>query len=122
MSDATRTLLEETTDFVEQEKAKTAHTRKPWEVWLQAEWGFRNYWYPAALSRHVGEGGSKHIILLGEEILLTRQNGVLYAVENRCPYRGTRFSSRPCSIPRKRSPAGTIPGALTLRLANCVRS
>ena len=95
MSDATRTLLEETIDFVEQEKAKTAHTRKPWEVWLQAEWGFRNYWYPAALSRHVGEGGSKHIILLGEEILLTRQNGVLYAVENRCPHRGTRFSSRP---------------------------
>ena len=95
MSDATRTLLEETTDFVEQAKTKVTHTKKPWEVWLQAEWGLRNYWYPAGLSRHVGEGGSKHIILLGEEILLTRQNGVLYAVENRCPHRGTRFSSRP---------------------------
>ena len=56
MSEITRTLLEETQDYVEQARAKTARTRKPWQVWLDAEWGFRNYWYPAALSRHLGEG------------------------------------------------------------------
>lgn len=95
MSELTRALLEETQGYVEQARAKAAATRKPWQTWLDAEWGFRNYWYPAALSRHLGEGEAKGIQLLGEEILLTRQNGKARALEDRCAHRGIRFSTRP---------------------------
>ena len=86
MSDVTRDLLEETQDFVEQAKARVVKARKPWQTWLDAEWGLRNYWYPASLSRHLAEGESKGIQLLGEEILLTRQNGRIHAIEDRCPH------------------------------------
>ena len=87
---------------MEQAKVKAARAKKPWQVWLNAEWGFRNYWYPAALSRHLGEGDAKGIELLGEEILITRQNGKVHALEDRCPHRGIRFSARRrCSTPRK---------------------
>ena len=95
MSELTRALLEETQGYVEQARAKAAATRKPWQTWLDAEWGFRNYWYPAALSRHLSEGEAKGVQLLGEEILLTRQNGNVRALEDRCPHRGIRFSTRP---------------------------
>ncbi len=95
MTDVTRNLLEETQDYVEQARAKAAKAKKPWQNWLDAEWGFRNHWYPAALSRDFAEGESTAIQLLGEEVLITRQNGKIHALEDRCPHRGTRFSSRP---------------------------
>jgi carbazole 1,9a-dioxygenase terminal dioxygenase component len=69
--------------------------KRPWERWIQASLGFRNYWYPAALSHHVRDGGSLSATLLGEEILLVRQEGRIFAVEDRCVHRGARFSKRP---------------------------
>ncbi len=69
--------------------------KKPWQRWLEAELGFRNYWYPAALSRHLSEGEARAVQLLGEEILLTRQGGRVYAIEDRCCHRGVRFSKKP---------------------------
>ena len=95
MNDVTRDLLEETQGHVEQAKAKAAKAKKPWQTWIDAELGFRNHWYPASLGRHIKEGEAIGIILLGEDILVTRQNGKIHALENRCPHRGTRFSSRP---------------------------
>lgn len=92
MPDTTRTLLKETESYV---RPDAARAKKPWQVWLDAELGLRNYWYPAALSHHVAEGRAKAVTLLGEEILLTRQDGRLYAVEDRCCHRGVRFSARP---------------------------
>lgn len=92
MSGTERALIDQTIDFVNEEKISP---RKPWQVWIDAELGFRDYWYPAALSRHLAEGQSKAIALLGEPILLTRQNGRVYALEDRCPHRGIRFSARP---------------------------
>ena len=53
MSEITRTLLEETQDYVKQAKAKEAQAKKPWQVWLDAEWWFPDYWYPAALCRRI---------------------------------------------------------------------
>lgn len=94
MSDVTKTLLDETTDYVESAE-KRPDRKKPWQAWLDAELGFRNHWYPAALSRDVPAGGAKKVEILGEEILLTRQKGKIKAVEDRCPHRGIRFSSRP---------------------------
>lgn len=95
MGDVEKTLLEETADWVDEERAKTERTKKPWDVWIDAELGLRNHWYPAALSRQIDEGDCKAVTLLGEEILLTRQAGTLYALEDRCPHRGVRFSARP---------------------------
>lgn len=94
MADVTTTLHRETEDQVEQPKSKTG-VKKPWQTWLDAELGFRNYWYPAALSRNLAEGDTQTVQLLGEEILLTRQEGRVRALEDRCPHRGIRFSSRP---------------------------
>lgn len=93
MSDLTKTLLDETLGHVEQ--AKVPKAKKPWQPWLDAELGFRNYWYPAQLTRNLTEGEALAITLLGEEILLTRQNGKLYGLEDRCCHRGIRFSARP---------------------------
>ena len=95
MGDVERTLLEETAAWVDEEKAKTKKTKKPWDVWIDAELGLRNHWYPAALSRDIEDEGFKGIKLLGEDILLVRQAGTLYALEDRCPHRGVRFSARP---------------------------
>lgn len=92
MTDLTNELAEQTDSHVD--KAKTAR-RKPWQTWLDAELGFRDYWYPAALSTHVKEGEVKAVKLLGEDILLTRREGRLFAIEDRCCHRGVRFSKRP---------------------------
>ncbi|MFT5133786.1 MAG: phenylpropionate dioxygenase-like ring-hydroxylating dioxygenase large terminal subunit, partial [Gammaproteobacteria bacterium] len=86
MNDVTKDLLDETQGYVEQAKAKAAKSKKPWQTWIDAEWGFRNHWYPASLGRHVNEGEAIGIELLGEEILVTRQNGKIHALENRCPH------------------------------------
>ncbi len=94
MPDVTRTLLDETQQHVDEPRSRDT-SRKPWQAWLDAEWGFRNYWYPAALTRQIAEGGHLKITLLGEEILLTRQKGTLRALEDRCAHRGVRFSARP---------------------------
>lgn len=91
-SGTTQHLIDTTLEIVEDVKDRP---KKPWQLWIDAELGLRNYWYPAALSRHVAERGSHAIKLLGEDILLTRQNGKVFAVEDRCPHRGVPFSKRP---------------------------
>ena len=67
---------------------------RPWQPWIDAEWGFRNHWCLALISRDLPEGKHKAVQLLGKDILVTRQNGFVKAVEDRCPHRGIRFSSR----------------------------
>lgn len=67
----------------------------PWKVWLDAELGFRNHWYPVDASRNFRNGEPRTRKLLGEDILFVRRNGRLYAIEDRCPHRGSRFSVRP---------------------------
>jgi phenylpropionate dioxygenase-like ring-hydroxylating dioxygenase large terminal subunit len=64
--------------------------RRDWGTWPRYEaavLGFRNYWYPVLWSREVG----KHpvpVTLLGEKIMLVRDNGRVYALHDRCPHRG----------------------------------
>lgn len=83
---------------VKVEGAIAATAEKPWQRWLDAALGFRNHWYPAIPSRSVPEGGHKVLKLLGEDILYLRRAGRLYAVEDRCAHRGTRFSKRPLTL------------------------
>lgn len=71
---------------------------KPWQKWLDAGLGLRNYWYPTLPSRDIAEGGHKVLKLLGEDILYLRRKGRLYAIEDRCAHRGARFSARPLTF------------------------
>ncbi len=54
--------------------------------------GFRNYWYPACLSREVKERRPVAMKLLGDEIVFLRRQGQVYALADECPHRGTRLS------------------------------
>ena len=96
MTDVTQQLLRDTQEHVDEEKRRVEKMgNRPWQPWIDAEWGFRNHWYPALLGRDVPEGKHQAVQLLGEDILVTRQNGSVRAIEDRCPHRGIRFSSRP---------------------------
>lgn len=75
--------------------ADRPQAEKPWAKWLEAELGFRNHWYPVEASRNIPDNGHKAIKLLGEDILFLRRAGKVYAIEDRCSHRGTRFSMRP---------------------------
>lgn len=87
-------LAEQTRDQIDTAEAPPRRAR-PWQRYLEADLGLREYWYPAALSTALPEGGTHVVKMLGEEILLVRKNDRLYAVEDRCAHRGTRFSERP---------------------------
>ncbi len=92
MAEIVKELIDSTEEFVSEKE--TLHKR-PWQKWIDAELGFRNYWYIGALSGQVPEGGVKTVQMLGEDILLTRRGGEVYAIEDRCCHRGARISKRP---------------------------
>jgi len=60
--------------------------------------GFRNYWYPALKSRSVGRKPQR-VTLLGENIVLFREGGQLFALRDRCAHRGARLSRGRCVFP-----------------------
>lgn len=60
--------------------------------------GFRNYWYPILMAGDVGNR-PRAVTLLGEQIVLFRDGGKLYALEDRCPHRGIRLSAGGCKFP-----------------------
>lgn len=72
-----------------------------WPVYNSATLGFRNFWYPVQWAGQVGEKPVT-ITLLGEKIVLVRDNGVVRALHDRCPHRGV-----PLSLGRRQFP-GTI--------------
>lgn len=91
-----RQLAEATRGEVDREKVVAEpRRRRPWQRWIEAEYGLRDYWYPAAYSREVAEGQVLSRKLLGEDILLVRKNERVFAVADRCAHRGSRFSERP---------------------------
>lgn len=57
--------------------------------------GFRNYWYPALASWQVRKKPAA-FKLLGEEVVLYRDGGKLYALQDRCAHRGARLSMGKC--------------------------
>lgn len=95
VSDLNTELASETRAYVEQ-LAPRRH--RPWQRWIDAELGFRGYWYPAMRSIDLAEGAAVPITILDEEILVVRHGDRLFAVENRCAHRGTRFSERPLML------------------------
>ena len=68
--------------------------RQDWSTWPHynaARAGFRGYWYPVVLSSHVGDRPVR-VTLLGEDIVVVRDKGTVYALANRCPHRGVPLS------------------------------
>lgn len=57
--------------------------------------GFRNYWNPILPAAEVGRK-PKPVRLLNEDIVLYRDAGKLFALEDRCPHRGVRLSLGSC--------------------------
>jgi phenylpropionate dioxygenase-like ring-hydroxylating dioxygenase large terminal subunit len=70
--------------------------RQDWAIWPRYEaaaLGFREYWYPVAWARKVKE--RRHpiqVVALGRKIMLKREQGVVYALHDRCPHRGVPLS------------------------------
>ena len=47
--------------------------------------GFRNYWYPACLSKEVTVKKPRPMKLLGDEVVFYRRNDKAYALADECP-------------------------------------
>lgn len=69
--------------------------QKPWQRYLDAELGLRNYWYPALFSREIAEGDTQTATICGERLYFRRVDGKVLCVEDRCLHRGVPFSARP---------------------------
>ena len=68
--------------------------RRDWANWPRYEaavLGFRDYWYPVTWSRKVTKKPLA-ITLGGEQIMLIRDAGTVYALHDRCPHRGVPLS------------------------------
>ena len=77
--------------FVDEEVLK----RVPkWRNYLAAKLGFRNHWYPVKFSRDISEGQVIEATLCGEDILLKRIDGKVYAMRNKCIHRGVKLSRK----------------------------
>ena len=74
---------------------------RTWPVYEASALGLRNYWYPVTWSSRVGDRPVQ-AQLLGERIVLCRDDGRVYALQDRCPHRGV-----PLHLGRKRFP-GTL--------------
>jgi phenylpropionate dioxygenase-like ring-hydroxylating dioxygenase large terminal subunit len=62
-----------------------------WPLYEAAELGFRNYWYPIIWAEQVGKKPVP-IELLGEKIVLVRDEDQIFALHDRCPHRGVPLS------------------------------
>jgi phenylpropionate dioxygenase-like ring-hydroxylating dioxygenase large terminal subunit len=60
--------------------------------------GFRNYWYPALLSRRLRHQPQR-VVLLGEPVVIWRDGVSVYALADRCAHRGARLSRGRCEFP-----------------------
>ena len=62
------------------------------------ELGFRNYWYPVLAAWRLRRR-PKAVKLLGEEVVLYRDGGRIYALKDQCAHRGARLSRGKCLYP-----------------------
>jgi phenylpropionate dioxygenase-like ring-hydroxylating dioxygenase large terminal subunit len=58
--------------------------------------GFENYWYPIITSREVARK-PRAVRLVGCDIVLFRDAGKLFALDDRCPHRGVKLSAGKCA-------------------------
>jgi len=61
--------------------------REAWRPYREAVLGFRNHWYPVCFARDLDGDTPIMIKVLGENLVLRRVEGKIYAVEDRCSHR-----------------------------------
>jgi len=66
-----------------------------WGGYVEAKMGFRNHWYPVRFSKEIDEGQIEIVKVLGEQLLLKRIDGKVYAIRDRCLHRGVPLSRKP---------------------------
>ena len=76
------------TNGTQQRNGGSKYEPTPYEA---AVLGFRNYWYPVFTSGEVTER-ARAITLLGDDLFFVRRQGKVYALNNECAHRGTRFT------------------------------
>jgi len=69
--------------------------RRLYAPYLEAAWGLKNHWFPAAFSSELAEGAVKGIEIGGVPILLRRAKGKTYALHDQCVHRGVKLSLKP---------------------------
>ena len=83
-------------------KKETTRKKSRIPAWMKpyvdAAWGLRNHWYPAAFSYEVKEDDVKGVTICGEHILLRRSEGKVYALKDECVHRGVRISAKPTCL------------------------
>jgi len=60
--------------------------------------GFRNYWYPVLAAWRLRRR-PKAVKLLGEDVVLFRDQGKVFALKDQCAHRGARLSRGKCLYP-----------------------
>ncbi len=80
---------------------ETGHAEEPWGAYQAAADGLAEYWYPVLASRRLGRR-FRAIRLLGRDIVLIRDGGRIFALDDRCPHRHI-----PLSMGRQEFP-GTV--------------
>lgn len=70
----------------------------PWGFTGLPQYGFRNYWYPVLASFQVRKK-PRAVQILGEDVVLYRDGGKLFALQDRCAHRGAKLSMGKCLYP-----------------------
>jgi len=83
--------MESTINFVDDSLLKKVPS---WRDYLAAKVGFRNHWYPIKLSREIDESQVVKATVCGENILLKRIDGKVFAIRDRCIHRGVQLSEK----------------------------
>src|SRR5439155_19676667 len=83
---------------------------KPWQRYLDATLGLRNYWYPVLFTHELKEGETRPETLLAERLFLPRINATVHCVEDRGLHLRVPFSQRP-ECYTAHTPTGRIPGS-----------
>lgn len=89
----------------ERQSASKEDSSRMWPRYDEAATGFRNYWYPAVIASKVKAKKPFSVMICGEKIVLLRDGGKVYGLNDRCPHRGV-----PLSLGR-----AEFPGMLTCR-------
>jgi phenylpropionate dioxygenase-like ring-hydroxylating dioxygenase large terminal subunit len=72
--------------------------RRLYAPYLEAAWGLKNHWYPAAFSHELAEGDVRGVEIAGTPILLRRAKGKAYALLDQCVHRGVKLSLKPTCL------------------------
>ncbi|MEB3980800.1 Rieske 2Fe-2S domain-containing protein [Mycobacterium sp. 663a-19] len=89
---------QQTGTSIDMPAGSTASRGSKWPRYLQAELGFSNHWHPVLFGHELAEGGFMSVKVLGRQVLLTRTDGQVRAIDDRCAHRGVRFSAQPLCL------------------------